>query len=207
MKKSIRLFLVLILLCSGPLGLRAEEAGPIVEKAIAAAGGREKLLTLFRIEERYNFGAEPVAAEKSTRRTSVIEPPKYWWVGGKDRTGEPAKFDVWGWTLGVLTDPKSAIEVIPGVAEPGGATVALRVSGTVAPAMDLHFDAATHRLVRMDWINDIYRFSDWREHDGVGYQARTVISKKATGKVWFYHEITAIERLASLPEGLKREGE
>jgi len=183
-----------------------EKADPkaLAAKAIAAAGGEAKLFTLFRIEERFNFGETEAAPEKSSKRKSVIEPPLYWWVGGKERGDEPAKSDVWAWSLGVLTDGKSILEAIPGATEGGKTTLALRVSGSVTPAMDLHFDPDTHRLARLDWKNDIYRFSDWREVDGAGYQARTTIFKKNTGKAWFYHEITQIERLAALPEGLSR---
>jgi hypothetical protein len=208
MKSPFRCSLALLVLVPG-VGFSQEappaaDPKPIIAKAIAAAGGEAKLLKLFRIKERFNFGEELAPVEKASTRTSVIEPPKYWWLGGKDRTGEPAKFDVWGWSLGILLDPESVIAVLPGVEENGKITLGLQVTGTVTPAMDLHFDPETHRLVRIDWVNDIYRFSDWREHDGAGYQAKTVMFRRASGKPWFYHEILELERLAALPEGLAR---
>ncbi len=70
--------------------------------------------------------------------------------------------------------------------------------------MDIYFDKAEHRLVRIDWRQDIHRFSDWRVHDGAGYAAKTVGYKKASGKPWYYSEILEIERLKELPAGLKR---
>ena len=186
----------------------AEEALPpaeIVAEAIDAVGGPTKVLRLFRIKERFNFGPTLAAPDQATARVSIIEAPRYWWLHGKDRTDEPAKFDVWGWSLGVLTDPNTVIENLAGVEENGGTTVGLRVSGTIEPAMDLHFDPATWRLVRIDWSNDIYRFSEWREQDGSGYQSKTIMFKRKTLEPWFYHEILELETLTELPEGLVRE--
>lgn len=178
---------------------------PLVKKAVAAAGGEGKLLTLFRIKERLSVSADP--AVKGTVRVSVLEPPKYWWVGKVERVKdekEPATFLVWGWTLGAITDPKSKVDVIPDITEADKPAFGLRVSGTIDPPMDLYFDAATSRLVRIDWRADIHRFSDWREHDGATYPAKCVGSKKATGKPWYFTEILELERLKDLPAGLKR---
>jgi hypothetical protein len=182
------------------------EAKPLIAKAVAAAGGEENLLKLFRIKELFRFGdkPEPEEGKKRTTRVSVLEPPKYWWLGKTDRTGEPAKFDVWGWTLGALLDEQSKVETVADVTEGGKPAFGLRVSGTITPPMELYFDKKTSLLVRMDWRNDIYRYSDTREHDGVRYPAKCVIYKKAGDKPWFYHGITEIGRLKDLPEGLTR---
>jgi len=104
----------------------------------------------------------------------------------------------------VLTDPASRLELIPDVVESDKPAVGLRVRGTVTPAMDLYFDKAESRLVRIDWRSDIHRFSDWKEHDGVKYPAKCVGYKKATGKPWYFSEIIELQRLKELPEGLKR---
>jgi hypothetical protein len=106
--------------------------------------------------------------------------------------------------LGILVDPQTVVQTIPGVDENAKTTAALRVSGTVTPPMDLHFDPESFRLVRMDWREDIYRFSDWKEHDGAGYHAKTAIYKRDHTEPWFHHEITALERLSALPDGLSR---
>lgn len=180
------------------------EPGQVAEKAIAAVGGEAKLLRLFRMKERYNAGAVAADVDKSTPRESVLEPPEYWWVDGKDRKQEPAKFAVWGWTLGVLLDPKTVLETIPGVDERSRKTLGLRASGTVNPPMDLYFDSETFRLVRLDWREDVYRYSDWREVDGTGYHGRTAIFKKGAAEPWFHHEVVSVERLPALPEGLSR---
>ena len=185
----------------------ADEATPerLVKQVITAAGGDDKLLKLFRTRETVNVSSD--SEKKAPERVSVYEPPKYWWTGKNERVkdekkpDEPAIFLVWAWTLGVLTDPESKLELIPEVLESDKAAVGLRVSGTVTPAMDLYFDKAETRLVRIDWRSDIHRFSDWKEHDGVKYPAKCVGYKKATGKPWYFSEIIELERLKELPEG------
>ena len=179
---------------------------PLIDQVLAAAGGKEKLLTLFRIKETFHFGANPTPDEgkKATVRESVLEPPKYWWLGKKERADEPAKYDVWAWTLGVLVDPKTQVEIIPDLTHEGPPLFGLSVSGTIDPAMDLYFDKETKLLSRIGWRGDYYLFSDWKEHDGYKYASRTVIYKKASGKPWFFHEITEVERLKELPAGLQR---
>lgn len=178
----------------------------LADKAVAAVGGEEKLLKLFRIKELFHFGDKPTPPEgkQRTTRTSVIEPPRYWWLGKKDRTGEPAKFDVWAWTLGALTDPASKLEAVPAVEDGGKTLPGLRVSGTITPAMELYFDPQTHLLARFDWRGDIYRLDGWKEQDGVRYASICVIYKKSSGKPWFYHEVLEVERLKELPAGLER---
>jgi hypothetical protein len=66
----------------------------------------------------------------------------------------------------------------------------------------LYFDRETMLLRRLDWRNDFYRFSEWKEHDGLRFASRTVIFKTKSGKPWFFHDITELERLAQLPAGL-----
>lgn len=177
----------------------------LVGKVVKAAGGEDKLLKLFRIKERLNVSGD--AEKKGSERVSVLEPPTYWWLGKKERVKdekEPATFLVWAWTLGALTDPKSKVEVIPDVTENDKPAFGLRVGGTITPAMDLYFDKAENRLVRIDWRADTHRFSDWKEHDGAKYPAKCVGYKKATGKPWYFTEILELERLKELPAGLKR---
>uniref|UniRef100_A0A7C4QPA5 DUF3047 domain-containing protein n=1 Tax=Schlesneria paludicola TaxID=360056 RepID=A0A7C4QPA5_9PLAN len=179
-----------------------------VQQVVAAAGGEEHLLRLFRTRETVNVSSDP--EKKAPVRVSVYEPPKYWWTGKTERVknenkpDEPAIFLVWGWSLGILLDPASQLQVLPEIVEADGPAFGLRVSGTVDPPMDLYFDKTTSRLVRIDWRTDIHRFSDWKEHDGVNYPAKCVGYKKATGKPWYFSEIIELERLKELPAGLQR---
>ena len=174
----------------------------LVSKVITAAGGEEKLLTLFRMEERYNAGKERVSP--GTSRVSVVEPPNSWWIGTNVRGQEPAKITTWAWTLGVLKDEKSKLALIPDVTDSEKELTGLQVTGSVDPAIDMYFDQKTHELVRVDWRNDIYRFSDWKEYDGTKYPSKCAMFRRNSGEPWFFHEIVTIERLKELPEGLKR---
>jgi hypothetical protein len=174
----------------------------LVSKVIAAAGGDEKLLTLFRMEERYSAGKEFVPP--GTARVSVVEPPKSWWIGTKERGTEPAKITAWAWTLGVLKDPKSKLELLPDITDNEKSLSGLRITESVDPAIDMYFDKETDGLLRVDWRNDIYRFSDWKDFDGTKYPAKCAMFRRNSGEAWFFHEIVTIERLQELPEGLQR---
>lgn len=178
------------------------DSKPLVATVVKAVGGQDKLLKLMRIKEKLYIGSDP--AGKGNDRVSVLEPPNHWWLGKNQRTNEPATVLVWAWTLGALLDPKSKVEAISEIKEGDKAAFGLRVSETITPPMDLYFDKADHRLVRIDWRTDIHRFSDWKEHDGVKYPARCVGFKKSSGKQWYATEIVELERLKELPEGLKR---
>lgn len=180
----------------------------LVKQVIAAAGGEHQLLKLFRTRETVNVSSDP--EKKVPERVSVYEPPQYWWTGKNERVKdekkpeEPATFLVWAWTLGILADPASKLEVIPEVLESDKPAVGLRVSGTVTPPMELYFDKAESRLVRIDWRSDIHRFSNWKEIDGTKYPSKCAGYKKATGKPWYFSEILELEKLKELPMGLKR---
>lgn len=192
--------------CVGVFVAAAEPAGKgadpqaLVAKATEAAGGKDKLLTLFRYTERLNVSADP--AKPGNERTSTVQPPTHWWLGKRDRVQddkEPAIFLVWGWTLGALHDPKSKLTALPEIVEEGKPAVGLRVAETIEPPLDLYFDKTDFRLVRIDWRSDIHRFSEIREHDGVRYPAKVVGTKKSTGKPWYFSEILKLERLKVPP--------
>jgi len=173
-----------------------------VKKVIAAGGGEEKLLTLFRMTEQYNSGKKLVPPGKP--RISVVEPPRYWWIGTKERGKEPAKIAVWAWTLGILTDPKSKIELISDINDDDKPLAGLRVTGSVNPALAMYFNKSNYQLARVDWRSHFYRFSEWKEHDGAKYPSQCVIYTRSSGKPWFFHEVMSIERLKKLPEELAR---
>lgn len=177
---------------------------PSIQTVLAAVGGKDKLLKNFRIKEIFHFGSTPEPAEgkKRSTRESILSQPDKWWINKKERGAEPAKDDVRAWSLDLLIDVKSKIEVIPDLADEGRSCFGLQVSGSVEPAMKFYFDKETNLLHRLDWRSDFYRFSDWKEHDGLKFASKTVIFKLKDNKPWFFHEVTEIERLAQLPEGL-----
>jgi hypothetical protein len=192
-------------LWASPANTAEPEAKDLVEQVVAAAGGEGSLLKLFRIREQLIVGSDP--NKEGSERISVLQPPKHWWVGKKDRVSEeqePARFLVWAWTLGALIDPLSKVAVIADIEEADKPAFGLRVSETITPPMDLYFGKADRRLVRIDWRADIHRFSDWKQHDGFKYPAKCVGYKQATGKPWYFSQIVELERLKELPEGLNR---
>jgi hypothetical protein len=72
---------------------------PLVEKALVAVGGKDKLLKKFRIKEVFHFGNTPEPAEGKIRSTreSILSQPDKWWINKKERGAEPAKDDVRAW--------------------------------------------------------------------------------------------------------------
>lgn len=206
MKQFFTVAAALVTFASVSPGQDEQDPQSVIKEVISAVGGPEKLLRTFRMKERYHMGAEPTlpAGKSPSVRESILDAPGYWWIDKKDRTGEPAKFDVWAWTLVALTEAKSKITVVPDVVESGKPVMGLRISESITPPLELYFDRETKLLVRMDWRSDIYRFSEWREHDGVKFAAKTIIFNKETGKPWFHHEITELERLKELPADLPR---
>ena len=171
-----------------------------VRAAVDAAGGEAKLLRLFRMEERLALGDDP--AKPGSPRTSVVQPPKHWWLGKRDRVAqdkEPATFLVWGWTLGALVDPQSKLETLPEKEIEGRRTFGIRIGGTITPAMDLYFDEGTNLLAAIEWRSDRHVFSDYREADGCRYPAKCIGYKLKDGKRWYHTEIVKLERLAEVP--------
>lgn len=173
----------------------------LVERVIAARGGRDKLLLRFRFRERYHAGAKMVPP--GTTRESVMEVPGAWWIGKTERGAEPAKTTVWAWTLRILLDPKSQLERLPEITDDQQPLVGLRVRGAVNPPLDLYFVPATWQLARIDWRNDIYRFAEWKEQGGVQFPAKCTMYRRSSGEPWFHHEILELEPLTDLPPDLK----
>lgn len=175
----------------------AQEGTLQIDSLVDAVGGKQKLLTAFRMEEFYNSGelAAVQGSKDRTPRASVIKMPSEWIVGGKERGTEPGKEVVRAWSLELLTNPKSKIAKIEDLVDRGVECEGIEISGSVEPAMKLFFDKQTRQLYRVDWREDFYLFSDWQEVDGLRYASKTVIYKIASVKAWFHHEISKLERL------------
>jgi hypothetical protein len=187
-------------------GTVSSTALPLVKRAVQAAGGETNLLGHFAFKDRVLIG------EKNTgfgaKRESVLDAPRHWWLkspgGYTERKDEPAVFLVWAWTLRALTDPASTIETVPDVKDGDLELWGLRVSGSVKPAMELYFIRSTDLLARIDWRADIHRFSEWKTLiAGTRYPARVVGYKKASGKIWYFDDVTEVTPLKELPEGLQ----
>lgn len=182
-----------------------EPSAELVRQTVDAVGGETKILRLFRMKELLALGSDP--EKRGSPRTTVVEPPAHWWQGTKDRVAvdkEPAVWLIYAWTLAALVDEKSKLETLPDGEVEGRATYGIRVSQTIAPPLDLHFDKETRRLATIEWRADRHVFSDWKQQDGLWYPARCVGYKLKDGKRWYATEIVELERLDKLPDGLTR---
>lgn len=196
-----------LLLAAFALPAVADDPDPraLADAVVKAAGGKDALPSLFRFKEKLIVGSDPKA--KPSDRTSVLEPPTYWWVGKRERVKEdkePATYLVWAWTLRPLVDAKSKLKVAAEVKEGDRPAFGLEVSGTIDPPMTMYFDKETKSLVRIDWRADVHRFSEHKRLGDFRYPARCVGYKKSSGKAWYFSDLVEVERLKELPEGLKR---
>lgn len=203
MKLAISALTLLLLAATSAV---AEPPAPsTIKDVVNAVGSEEKLLRLFRIKEKLVVNEDPMA--KAIDRTYVCEPPKYWWLGKKERVSEekePATYLVWAWTLGILTDPKSKLDSVPEITVNNRKLFGIQVQESVTPPMTLYFDRETKLLTRIDWRTDQHLFSEWKDHDGVKYASKCVGYKAKTGKPWYYSDILSVERLKDLPKEYTR---
>jgi hypothetical protein len=198
-----------------PAPAREPAVQTLVDEATAAVGGKEKLLRLFEMKERLVLGAKQppeVTAETKPSRISVVEAPKYWWIGGKERGAEPAKLLVHAWSLGVLHDPAAKLELLPDAKLGDASCRLLKVSGVAPEPLELFFNAETHRLVAIDWRSDRHLFDAWKTTTGgLAYPSRTIGYKFSDRKTktlaaspWYQTDILSITPLTDLPAGLSR---
>lgn len=191
---------------SASKGAVSPAARPLIQKAVQAAGGEANLLGYFTFKDRVLIGEKDTGF--GAKRESVLDAPRHWWLkssgGYTERKDEPAVFLVWAWTLRALTDLASTVETVPDVKDGDVELWGLRVSGSVKPAMELYFSKTNDLLARIDWRNDIHRFSDWKTLPvGTKYPARVVGYKKASGKIWYFDDVLEVTPLKELPEKLQ----
>lgn len=187
-------------------GTFSPAVAPLIARAVQAAGGEANLLGLFAFKDRVLIGDKDTGF--GSKRDSVLDAPRHWWLktptGYSERKDEPALFLVWAWTLRALTDPTSTVEAVPDVKDGGAELWGLRVSRSVQPPMELYFAKASDLLARIDWRNDIHRFSNWQTlPGGTKYPARAVGHKKGTDKIWYFDDVTEVTPLKELPEKLR----
>ena len=88
-----------------------EKVKAVVDKAVTAHGGTDKLLRMFRWKEKYYFGE----GKDGTVRKAELRPPEVWWNGSKDiAAGNADRTDktylVWTWTLAPLLEKDSKLD-------------------------------------------------------------------------------------------------
>ena len=194
-RRFIFLFLVAAqAFAAGPSDDPAKYAAEIVRRH----GGADRLLKTFSLAETYSTNG----GKKNSERVSKLQPPDLWYLGQTERVSESGKGsvcqDVWMWTLGPLVDPKTKLAAAPDAVVAGRNAHALKVSGTIEPAIVAYFDAETLGLVRIDWKGQQFLFSEPKVFDGATVPTRCVLYGK-DGKERIRTDIRAITRLAALP--------
>lgn len=180
----------------------SSEARKLADKALAAIGGVDKVLDKLEFDEAFKLGAN----DRISKRHSVIEGHENWWLpNGKNRKNdappEPARYLVWAWTLGILTDPHSKLEALPPITAKEAPLDGLRVTGSVEPSMEIYFDEKTSLLARIVWRGSIYEFSEHQEVAGTKL-AMKCIATKTNGAPFVDWDGSNVKRLDAIPEKL-----
>ena len=179
--------------------LLGQDATALAQKIIASHGGPSALLRTFTFTEVFRLAGK----EKGTERTSTLQPPHLWYVGKTERVSEENKggvcHDVWMWTLAPLVDPATRLEALPDTSIEGKPARGLKVSGSLKPAMNVFFDAATDDLLKIEWKGEQFLFSAPMPVDGTRVPSQCVLIGK-NGKERMRTELKKIERLSALPK-------
>lgn len=211
---STLLLIVSLVAVAGPLRAAEPTAEQLAHEVIAQAGGEAQLLRIFRFREQVLITDQPQlppAAGAPGNRTSIVEAGGGWWVGNKPRPPETAHVLVWGWSLRVLLDPDSRLERLADTVMGDIAVFGLRVTGSTKEPLDLWFDAATKRLVAIDYIDSRNFFSDWKTTaDGrpypahvAGYRFADAQARTTKPQQWYQTDLLELTPLAELPAGLE----
>lgn len=196
--------------------LSADDTSPAtVKEVINAVGGEDKLLNLFRFQERVlitTTPAAPVKADEKPNRTSVVQVGGDWWLGNNKRDKDKVRVLCWAWSLRILRDDKSKIAELPVIEITGKPAFGLRVTESIKEPIDLYFDQETKRLVAIDYTDTRHVFSEWKETSaGHKYPSHVTgyrFADRKTGKVketqWYQTDILDLTPLTELPEGLKK---
>ena len=191
-----------------------DAAKKLVSEVVVAAGGEDKLLKLFRFQERVlitDTPAPPVAADEKANRTSVVQVSSDWWIGTAKRDKDKVRVLCWAWSLRILLDPKSKIRTVPDSTIDDKPASGLRVTESVPEPLDLFFDKALQRLVAIDYTDTRHVFSDWKKTaDGHSYPSHVVgfrFANRSAGTVnvkqWYQTDILELSPLKELPTELK----
>jgi len=186
----------------------------LVDQVIRTVGGEAKLLKLFRFSERVlitDTPAKPVGKDDKGNRVSVVQVGSDWWIGTTKRDKDKVRVLCWAWSLRILLDPNSKIQLIPEVKATDKPSFGLRVTGSVKESIDLYFDKESNRLVAIDYDDTRHLFSEWKEtKDGHRYPSHVVgfrFENRAAGKLmdkqWYQTDIIELIPLSELPSELK----
>lgn len=190
-------------------------AKKLVAEVVNAAGGENKLLRLFRFRERVlitSTPAAPPAADEKENRTSVVQVAGDWWIGTAKRDKDKVRVLCWAWSLRILLDPKSRIQVLEEITVADKPAWGLRVSESIQEPVDLYFDRESKRLIAIDYTDTRHVFSQWKKTDeGHSYPSHVVGTRflsRPSGtleeKQWYQTDILELTPLKELPAGLSQ---
>ena len=195
----------------------ADETSPIalVEKVVAAAGGEEHLLSVFRYRERVLITATPAApvtADEPGNRTSVVQVGGEVWIGETKRNKDKVRVLCWAWSLRILLEPKSKLAVLPETKVNERSLLGLRVSESIQEPIDLYFDQETKRLAAMDYTDTRHVFSEWKTTSAgfhypthvAGYRFTDRSQGLVSEKQWYQTDVLELTPLAEVPANLPR---
>lgn len=202
-----------LLLLAPALPAAETDSGKRVAEVVAAVGGEEHLLKQFRFSERVLITATPaapVAPDEKPNRTSVVDVGGHVWIGTTPRNKDKVRVLIWAWSLRVLLDPKSKVEVIEDTTISDKPAFGLRVTESVKEPIDLYFDKETRRLVAIDYSDTRHLFSEWKKTDAgqaypshvVGFRFTDRATRKLAEKQWYQTDILALTSLTTLPAEL-----
>lgn len=193
----------------------APSAMELVQDIVATAGGEEKLLKLFRFRERIlitSTPAEKIAKDEKGNRTSVVQVGGDWWINAEKRDKDKVRVLCWAWSLRILLDAKSKVEVVPDSVVAGAPAFGLRVSESIKEPIELFFDKKTKRLVAIDEASMRHVFTEWKEtSEGhkypshvAGFRFADRAARKLNAKQWYQTDILELTPLKELPAELKK---
>jgi len=184
-----------------------------VSEVVAAVGGEEKLLSLFRFRERVlivSDPAPPVKPDEKENRTSVVQVGKNWWLGKDKRDKDKVRVLCWAWSLRILLEPTAKIQPLAEISVADKPAFGLRVTEAVKEPIDLYFDKESKRLVAIDYTDTRHIFSEWKKTE-VGHEYPSHVTgfrfaDRAAGnlqpKQWYQTDILELTPLSELPVGL-----
>lgn len=185
-----------------------------VQEVVAAAGGEEKLLKLFRFSERVLISATatPLKPDDKSNRTSVVEVGNRWWVGTAPRDKDKVRVLCWAWSLRILLDPKSKVASIDDAQLGDQPAFGLRVTESVKDPIDLYFDKKDQRLLAIEYADTRHVFSEWKKTDEghaypshvVGFRFADRAARKLNEKQWYQTDILDLTPLKELPAELPK---
>ena len=185
-----------------------------VQEVVAAAGGEEKLLKLFRFSERVLITSTvtPLKPDDKSNRTSLVEVGDRWWIGTAPRDKDKVRVLCWAWSLRILLDPKSKVTNLEDIKIGDRTAFGLRVTEAVKEPIDLYFDNSDKRLLAIDYTDTRHLFSEWKKTQAghsypshvAGFRFADRAARTLNEKQWYQTDILELTPLKELPAELPK---